>query len=114
MQNQMDESVGDDYTLDEDFNEGVLGRIPFQGLRNKVVDNNNARLFFGNLNLFRTSTSTATVLTTVTSTFTSTSVVTCASAAQFVAGTAATACRRRRSVDDFVAAALVAPSPVEP
>ena len=107
----MDEGVGDDYTSDDDFNEGALGRIPFQGLRNKVVDNNNnARLFFGNI----LRTSTTTVLSTVTSTFTSTSVATCVTATQFVGGAAATACRRRRSVDQIAFAAVVTPSQVQP
>ena len=113
------EDGSDDYSSDAaDFDiqsEDVQGRVPFQGLKNRIVANNNdGRFLFGSYNFFsllRTSTSTATVLTTVTSTITSATVKTCAGSAQFIA---TTACRRRRSVEDFAAAAIVAPSPVEP
>lgn len=107
-----------DYSSDDFIlNEEILGRAPVQGFKTNAVaavDNKEARLFFLNnlLNLLRTSTSTKIIISTVTSTITSATVKTCAGSAQFLA---TTACRRRRSVDDFAAdGVFVAPSPVEP
>lgn len=105
-----------DYSSDDYiFNEQALGRAPVQGLKTKpVVDNNKeARLFFNMLNIFGTSTTTKIIISTVTSTLTSATVKTCAGSAQFIGGTAATACRRRRSVDEITDAAIVAPSQVQ-
>ena len=111
----MDDGSSDDYPSD-DLNEEVLGRAPFRGLKNS--NNKDSRLFFNNFFSFlRASTSTKTVLSTVTSTITSITVKTCVSAGQFIGGTSATACRRRRSVDVIAALQqdhIVAPSHVQP
>lgn len=110
MQNQIDDDVDSiDYnTSNDDFNlndEQSQGRIPFQGLKNKIaLDDKDARLFFLSssynfLSLFRTSTSTTFIFSTVTSTLTSATIRTCAAAAQFIGGAAAPACRRRRYLE---------------
>ena len=120
------DSADDYYTSDNDFDlkeqqQTAQGRVPFRGLKNKVAsdhDKDAARFFFLSsnynlLSLFKTSTSTTFIFSTVTSTLTSATVQTCASAAQFIS---TTACRRRRTAEDFVpvAALAVSSSPVEP
>jgi len=113
----VDDSSSDDYPSDDLNEEVVLSRAPFRGsLKNS--NNKDGRLFFSNFFSFlRASTSTKTVLSTVTSTITSITVKTCVSAGQFIGGTSATACRRRRSVDVIAALQqdhIVAPSHVQP
>jgi len=116
LQNDVLDGI-DDYSSDYNLNEEVQGRTPVFGFNKKVVnDYKDSRFLFGNNNLLNflrmMSIVTNTVLVTTTSTITSATVKTCADASQF---SATTACRRRRSViDDFMADALVAPSPVEP
>ena len=115
-QSQLDDDNDvDDYsTSDDDLNFNLnaeaesRGRVPYRGLKKKVVaDDKDARLFFLSslssynwLSLFRTSTSTTFIFSTVTSTLTSATVVTCAASSQFIS---TTACRRRRSVEEFAA-----------
>jgi hypothetical protein len=51
MQNQADDGSND--FMSADFNEESLGRIPVQGLlTNRIVDNNNGQIFFGNWNIY--------------------------------------------------------------
>ena len=118
-----DDGGSEDESASDDSNEQVLARAPFRGLKNSLfLDNNNkadGRLFFNNFfSLLRSITSTKTVLSTVTSTLTTITVKTCASAKQFAGNTSATACRRRRSVDQIAALEqdqhFVAPSQVQP
>jgi len=118
-----DDGVSEDDYASDDLNEQVLARAPFRGLKNSLLDNSNkadGRLFFNNFfSLLRSITSTKTVLSTVTSTLTTLTVKTCASAAQFVGNTSATACRRRRSVEQIAALEqdhhfVIAPSQVQP
>jgi len=123
-----EESSDDEYSLDDsNWNKESQGRVPFRGLKNQVVPvDKEGRFFFfrgtnsfNNFNaLLQTSTSTTTILTTVTSTLASATVKTCAAAAQFINGAAATACRRRRYAVDEIEAPknriAVYPSQVNP
>jgi hypothetical protein len=100
-----DDNDSDYYTSDDDLNmnEEALARVPFRGLKKKVVDDKDARFFFLSssynfLSLFRTSTSTTYIFTTVTSTLTSASIKTCAASSQFIS---TTACRRRRYLEEI-------------
>lgn len=116
----MDEDNSDDYLSSSNWNGEIEGRAPFRVLQNKVALDKEGRFFFfansnsnsfsnyNLLSLLRTSTSTTTILATVTSTLTSATVISCASAAQFIA---TTACRRRRYAAEMIDSIQEDPSP---